>query len=159
MTKRKHLKRRVRDRASKTGESYTAALRHLRSRAEEASMSTTAATKFAVNCSFCNKNNGQVKKLIAGPGVYICDECIGLCNTILEDEAKDSGESAPALSLDEAPVDQLVMILGAMARTANTMEERLGEWARKLAQRGVPLSTLATQVGMTEADTRARFNL
>ena len=120
---------------------------------------STAATKFAVNCSFCNKDNGQVKKLIAGPGVYICDECIGLCNTILEDEAKDSGQNAPAPSLDEAPVDQLLMILGAMARTASSMEERLGEWTRKLAQRGVAISVLAAEVGMTEGDAKARFNL
>jgi ATP-dependent Clp protease ATP-binding subunit ClpX len=37
-------------------------------------------------CSFCWKGEGQVKKLIAGPGVYICDECIELCNEILEEE-------------------------------------------------------------------------
>ncbi len=39
-----------------------------------------------VKCSFCGKNHQQVKKLIAGPGVYICDECIGLCNDIIEEE-------------------------------------------------------------------------
>jgi ATP-dependent Clp protease ATP-binding subunit ClpX len=38
-------------------------------------------------CSFCNKDQDQVKKLIAGPGVYICDECIELCNEIIEEEA------------------------------------------------------------------------
>ena len=156
MTKRKHMKRRVRDRASKTGESYTAALRHLRARAEEATVATTPTTKFTVNCSFCNKNNGEVKKLIAGPGVYICDECIGLCNTILGEE-KSGTDTAP--SLDEAPVDQLVMILAAMARTAHSMEERLGEWARKLAERGVPVSTIASQIGITEVELRARFDL
>jgi ATP-dependent Clp protease ATP-binding subunit ClpX len=37
-------------------------------------------------CSFCWKGEGQVRKLIAGPGVYICDECIELCNEILEEE-------------------------------------------------------------------------
>jgi ATP-dependent Clp protease ATP-binding subunit ClpX len=37
-------------------------------------------------CSFCGKSQRQVKKLIAGPGVYICDECIDLCNEIIEEE-------------------------------------------------------------------------
>ncbi len=39
-----------------------------------------------VKCSFCNKSQKQVKKLIAGPGVYICDECIDLCNDIISEE-------------------------------------------------------------------------
>ncbi|MCZ4496064.1 MAG: clpX, partial [Thermoleophilia bacterium] len=37
-------------------------------------------------CSFCGKSQRQVKKLIAGPGVYICDECIELCNEIIDEE-------------------------------------------------------------------------
>ena len=36
-----------------------------------------------LNCSFCGKSQKEVKKLIAGPTVYICDECIGLCNDII----------------------------------------------------------------------------
>ncbi len=47
-----------------------------------------------LKCSFCGKSREQVKKLVAGPGVYICDECIGLCNEIIEEElCKDIGES------------------------------------------------------------------
>lgn len=41
-------------------------------------------------CSFCGKSQKQVKKLIAGPGVYICDECIDLCNDIIEEELSDA---------------------------------------------------------------------
>ena len=43
-------------------------------------------------CSFCGKSQRQVKKLIAGPGVYICDECIDLCNEIIEEELAESSE-------------------------------------------------------------------
>src|SRR5512137_2208146 len=39
-----------------------------------------------LSCSFCGKNQKEVKKLIAGPTVYICDECIGLCNDIIDEE-------------------------------------------------------------------------
>src|SRR5690554_2895880 len=42
--------------------------------------------KGQLKCSFCGKVQEQVKKLIAGPGVYICDECIELCNEIIEEE-------------------------------------------------------------------------
>ena len=50
-------------------------------------------------CSFCGKSQRQVKKLIAGPGVYICDECIDLCNEIIEEELSETTE----LKLDELP--------------------------------------------------------
>jgi len=45
-----------------------------------------------LKCSFCGKSQKQVKKLIAGPGVYICDECIDLCNEIIEEELSESAE-------------------------------------------------------------------
>jgi len=45
-----------------------------------------------LKCSFCGKSQKQVKKLIAGPGVYICDECIDLCNEIIEEELTDTSE-------------------------------------------------------------------
>jgi ATP-dependent Clp protease ATP-binding subunit ClpX len=45
-----------------------------------------------LKCSFCNKSQNQVRKLIAGPGVYICDECIDLCNEIIDEELKEDKE-------------------------------------------------------------------
>jgi ATP-dependent Clp protease ATP-binding subunit ClpX len=50
-------------------------------------------------CSFCGKSQRQVKKLIAGPGVYICDECIDLCNEIIDEELTDK----VSLDLDNLP--------------------------------------------------------
>ncbi len=52
-----------------------------------------------LKCSFCGKSQKQVKKLIAGPGVYICDECIDLCNEIIEEELSEGTE----LKWDELP--------------------------------------------------------
>ncbi len=52
-----------------------------------------------LKCSFCGKSQKQVKKLIAGPGVYICDECIDLCNEIIEEELAENGD----VKLDELP--------------------------------------------------------
>ncbi|WP_416672775.1 ATP-dependent protease ATP-binding subunit ClpX [Egbenema bharatensis] len=48
-----------------------------------------------LKCSFCGKSQEQVRKLIAGPGVYICDECVDLCNEILDEELFDSTSSVP----------------------------------------------------------------
>ena len=52
-----------------------------------------------LKCSFCGKSQKQVKKLIAGPGVYICDECIDLCNEIIEEEFS----STPEINFTELP--------------------------------------------------------
>src|SRR6266705_700573 len=62
-------------------------------------MARASDTNEQLLCSFCGKSQRQVKKLIAGPGVYICDECIDLCNEIIDEEL-----TAPAqLDLDNLP--------------------------------------------------------
>lgn len=55
--------------------------------------------KEQLKCSFCGKNQDQVKKLVAGPGVYICDECIELCNEIIDEELGEKNE----LEMTELP--------------------------------------------------------
>jgi len=49
--------------------------------------------KGQLKCSFCGKVQEQVKKLIAGPGVYICDECVELCNEIIEEELNEESHA------------------------------------------------------------------
>ena len=74
-----------------------------------------------LKCSFCGKSQDQVRKLIAGPGVYICDECIDLCNEILDEELVDnqgnrgqstdnSRKSAPAAKKSGKPAPTLASI-------------------------------------------------
>jgi ATP-dependent Clp protease ATP-binding subunit ClpX len=55
-----------------------------------------------LKCSFCGKSQEQVRKLIAGPGVYICDECVELCNEILDEELFDSNGAQPGTTRKEA---------------------------------------------------------
>ncbi|MBQ2611082.1 ATP-dependent protease ATP-binding subunit ClpX, partial [bacterium] len=62
-----------------------------------------------LKCSFCGKSQDQVKKLIAGPEVYICDECVELCNEILDEEffegkEKDGSENSDSSSIAEKPI-------------------------------------------------------
>ncbi len=52
-----------------------------------------------LHCSFCGKSQDEVKKLIAGPSVYICNECVDLCNDIIEEEIK---------SEEDTPYDELL---------------------------------------------------
>ena len=59
----------------------------------------TNKTTDKLNCSFCGKAQDEVKKLIAGPSVYICNECVDLCNDIIEEEIKSD---------EEAPYDHLL---------------------------------------------------
>ena len=74
-----------------------------------------------LKCSFCGKSQDQVRKLIAGPGVYICDECIDLCNEILDEElvdgqgnrgqaADNSRKTAPASKKSSKPAPTLASI-------------------------------------------------
>ena len=57
--------------------------------------STTKGTKVPYRCSFCGKSQEQVRKLIAGQGVYICDECINLCQEIIEEEMLEAPRAKP----------------------------------------------------------------
>ncbi|MFM5951573.1 MAG: ATP-dependent Clp protease ATP-binding subunit ClpX [Micrococcales bacterium] len=74
-------------------------------------MSTLTESGDMLKCSFCGKSQKQVRKLIAGPGVYICDECIGLCNEIIEEEL---GEAVATKTLDETELPKPKEIFAAL---------------------------------------------
>ena len=69
----------------------------------------------ALYCSFCGKSQHEVKKLIAGPSVFICDECIQLCNDIIRDElpglqtVKPSGDRLPTPAEIKGNLDSYVI--------------------------------------------------
>ena len=50
-------------------------------------------------CSFCNKTQDQVRKLIAGPGAFICDECVGICSEIITEEFEEEEDIAEGICL------------------------------------------------------------
>ena len=73
-----------------------------------------AEDKTKLHCSFCGKEQAKVKKLIAGPNIYICNECVDLCNDILKEEDKNEKDQSFQISkpkeiysyLDEIVVGQ-----------------------------------------------------
>jgi len=107
------------------------------------SEATATATAIEWSCSFCAKPSPDVEKMIAGPGVYICNECVGQCNDILR--ADQQAPAAPGARLpvwedgmtDEQILDQLprVAAVGAqtevsLQRLVTILRERKVTWAR-----------------------------
>ena len=57
-------------------------------------------------CSFCGKSQHEVRKLIAGPSVFICDECVDLCNDIIREEVQDAETKGSSGSVANSTGDQ-----------------------------------------------------
>lgn len=90
-----------------------------------------------VKCSFCGKSQPTVKKLIAGPSVYICDECIALCNEILLDEGHVSmlDSSAGAVSLPRYELTSVVRTLDQAVGAIGPTNASVADDAARLAAR------------------------
>jgi hypothetical protein len=95
-----------------------------------------------VRCSFCAKASHHVKKLIAGPGVYICDECVELCNDIVGDEG--GGAPMPGSSHDSIAVPRheltgvvraLDQAIGAIGSSNPAVADEAGRLAGRLHRR------------------------
>jgi len=104
-------------------------------------------------CTFCRKSSDEVAKLLAGPGVYICDECVACCNDILADQpgvAFDDGDH-----LDDAA---LLARLGAAARSIAQAEARLRTAVTELRGRGVSWARIGEALGITRQAAWDRFS-
>lgn len=83
-----------------------------------------------VRCSFCNKNQHDVHKLIAGPGVVICNECVEVCNDILADEHRFTSaerkepSGAPSAGVEDFPVTCRLCGMQVLSGEALLVEER-----------------------------------
>jgi ATP-dependent Clp protease ATP-binding subunit ClpX len=105
-------------------------------------MSGAEATRNAprvFRCSFCGKSQTEVRKLIAGPGVFICDECVELCLPIISRQPEEPG-TATSLLPENAPTDKLLKTLAgyngafesvgsAMQDIVDILREREVSWA------------------------------
>jgi predicted DNA-binding transcriptional regulator AlpA len=81
----------------------------------EALFASASTVDLSLRCSFCGKRAAEVRKLVAGPGSYICDECVDLCNQIINDEPEPEPDRTLAMSrIDQlaAELDQLRRDLG-----------------------------------------------
>jgi hypothetical protein len=108
-----------------------------------------------MRCSFCGQLHTEVAKLIAGPGIYICDGCVQLCVGIL---AEDSPAEPPSLpewsSLSD---DELLQRIPTIASSAANIEAGLRERVSELRDRGVSWARIGAALGMTRQSAWERF--
>lgn len=103
-------------------------------------------------CSFCRKDQDSVEKLIAGPGVYICDNCVELCNLILE--GKDPGDFP---GWDQMSDDTLLATLSPSVHLVDNARDMLQEHVDLLRERGVSWSRIGEALGVSRQAAWERF--
>lgn len=112
----------------------------------------------AVRCSFCAKEESAVSKIIAGPGIYICDECVQLCNNILA-EGRSAPAGRPEIPYWESMSDeQLLAQLPRIAQVGAQVEANLREWVMRLRDRGVTWARIGAALQMTRQSAWGRFS-
>ena len=107
-------------------------------------------------CSFCAKPADQVEKLIAGPGTYICDGCVRLCNEILEQEAGDPTQTDVSL-WEQQSDEELLASLPRMAFVSAQLDGRVQALVDLLRGRGVAWAKIGEALGITRQSAWERF--
>ena len=118
---------------------------------------TTAAPKLRADCSFCGKPRTDVKKLIAGPGIYICDECVGLCQEIISTDSTSEEAAAAVAAFDNKPPAEMLNALPMFTRAIASVERDLRAWVVKLRHDGVSWSDIGSRLELDAEAARARF--
>jgi hypothetical protein len=110
------------------------------------------------SCSFCEKANNEVAKLVAGPGVFICNECVELCAAIIADTAPGISEQRMKRGeyLDR-PAEEILTRLPALARSAARVEGELATWVSQLREQGTDWPAIATALDVSVDAARQRF--
>ncbi|MGW5159967.1 ClpX C4-type zinc finger protein [Nonomuraea wenchangensis] len=113
--------------------------------------------KDKLRCSFCHKRSAEVSKLIAGPGVHICNECVDLCNVILESE-RTAASPEPRLPAWESMSDQEILDhLPKIAAVQAQVDDNLHDWVAQLRDRNVSWERIGAALGMTRQSAWERF--
>ena len=124
-------------------------------------MAVTIRKSRIASCSFCGKPNTQVAKLVAGPGVYICDECVALCQLIItESQSGSEPGSVPHLRAWELTdnVNAVLESLPRVARAADQVELDLAGWVGRARELGATWARIGEALGMTRQSAWARFS-
>jgi len=108
-------------------------------------------------CSFCRKPNTSVDKLVAGPGVFICNECIDLASQIIADTPVSS-QSRVAPWDRPATLDEVLANLLPVAAAEAHAEENLHAWVTKARSLGATWAQIGTALGMTRQSAWERFS-
>ena len=105
------------------------------------------------SCSFCFKSRDKVAKLVAGPGVHICDACVGLCQRVL------TGKTTAALAgWDSLSDDEFLATVPAAAAAVDAAEDTLRDHVRMLRKRGISWDRIAGKLGVSRQAVWERFS-
>ena len=119
-------------------------------------MTLAAQQSVIAACSFCAKPNTEVATLVAGPGVYICNECVALSQQIIEARAEAVTRLAPWQQVDQ--VDAVLANLPRVARAGEQVEASLTGWVRRARELGATWARIGDALGMTRQSAWARFS-
>jgi ATP-dependent Clp protease ATP-binding subunit ClpX len=110
-----------------------------------------------LHCSFCGKSQHQVEKLIAGPGNFICNECVGLCDKVLAGEPMP-GEAYAGFKPLERATDELLSLLPSVSFQADANRNYLQSIVDTLRKREVSWAVIAEQLGVSRQSAWERFS-
>src|SRR5579862_6347615 len=118
-------------------------------------------TELTASCSFCMKAYTDVGTLVAGPGVYICDECVALCGQLVASKPKSTrprqfGPIAPWES--ETGLDAILGSLPRVARAGNQAEYTLTQYVRKARELGATWAAVGQALGIARQSAWERFS-
>ena len=120
-------------------------------------------------CSFCLKPSTRVAKLVAGHGVYICNECVALCGEIIQaqlagpppaDPAADAPSSPPRLAPweQETSLEEILASLPRVAAASRQAQEYLTHWVRQARSLGATWARIGAALDMTRQSAWERFS-
>ncbi len=108
-------------------------------------------------CSFCSKPSTKVGKLVAGPGVYICNECVALATSIIDGSLVSP--AGPRVPFWESMTDgEMLSHIPRVAAHINQAEADLRSWVRELRRRGVAWIKIGETLGITRQSAWERFS-
>ncbi len=120
-------------------------------------MSTPELTAEPLNCSFCGKPHTEVRKLVAGPGVYICDECVALAESIVQ-EYRDKPVEVRLPTWESLSDEQMLEHIPRVSAVADQVEAGLRSWVQELRRRGVTWARIGEALGTTRQSAWERFS-
>ncbi|HEY3868635.1 MAG TPA: ClpX C4-type zinc finger protein [Actinocrinis sp.] len=124
-------------------------------------MVTDEAQKEAVvaRCTFCSKANSEVDKIVAGPGVYICNECVALAAAIIDEHKGDPKDDTPRLPIWEKLSDEEMLAhIPKVLAVGAQIEENLRDWVLELRRRAVTWARIGQALGMSRQSAWERFS-
>jgi ClpX C4-type zinc finger len=110
-----------------------------------------------LRCSFCGKPSTQVSRLVAGPGVYICDECVGLAAAVIE-EYRDKPVEPRVPTWESLTDEQMLDHIPRVAAVAGQLEANLRSWVQELRRREVTWTRIGAALGISRQSAWERFS-